>query len=341
MEIKITKGKIPSAVKIVLFGPEGIGKSTFASKFPNPLYIDTEGSTKQLDVARLPNPTTWSELLEEVKYVIANPNICGTLVIDTADWAEKLAIAHTVQMLKVANLADVPWGKGYEWLEQEFKNLLNLLDDVIYKGINVVLTAHAQIRTFYEPDNIGQYDRYELKLQKKTSPLLKEWAEMLLFANYKTQIIIDQKTGKSKGMGGNRVMYTTHTPSWDAKNRFDLAPELPFEYSAIAHIFGEQDLPFDVDEVAALDTQIPSSDGVHVDTPHGEKGIRFTPLVAFQNQLKIKGIKEDEVMAWCKENNIQANSIEEIEEGLLDHLNHNFDKFIEKIVAIREKKVED
>lgn len=341
MEIKITKGKIPSAVKIVLFGPEGIGKSTFASKFPNPLYIDTEGSTKQLDVARLPNPNTWNELLEEVKYVVNNPSVCQTLVIDTADWAEKMAIIQVCQTQKVESLMSIPYGNGYILLEQEFKNLLNLLDEVVAKGIHVVMTAHAFIRTFYEPDNIGQYDRYELKLQKKTSPLLKEWADMLLFANYKTQIIIDQKTGKSKGMGGNRVMYTTHTPSWDAKNRFDLAPELPFEYSAIAHIFGEQDLPFNVDEVAALDTQFPSSDGVHVDTPHGEKGITFTPLVAFQNQLKIKGIKEDEVMAWCKENNIQANSIEEIEEGLLDHLNHNFDKFIEKIVAIREKKVED
>jgi hypothetical protein len=35
-------------------------------------------------------------------------------------------------------------------------------------------------------------------------------------------------------------MYTTHSPCWDAKNRFDLAPELPFDFGQIAHIFGDQ-----------------------------------------------------------------------------------------------------
>lgn len=49
--MNITKGKIPSPLKVVLYGVEGIGKSTFASQFPAPLFIDTEGSTKNLDNA--------------------------------------------------------------------------------------------------------------------------------------------------------------------------------------------------------------------------------------------------------------------------------------------------
>ena len=56
--MEITRGKIQTAQKIVLYGPEGIGKTTFASRFPEPLFIDTEGSTRQLDVARLPKPPT-------------------------------------------------------------------------------------------------------------------------------------------------------------------------------------------------------------------------------------------------------------------------------------------
>ena len=92
--MNITKGKIPGAKKIVIYGPEGIGKSTAASQFPDPVYIDTEGSTKELDVARFDPPSSWQMLLNQVQYVIDNPQICRTLVLDTADWAEQLMIRH-------------------------------------------------------------------------------------------------------------------------------------------------------------------------------------------------------------------------------------------------------
>ena len=88
--MEIIKGKIKKAKKVVIYGPEGIGKSTFASKFPDPVFIDTEGSTNDMDVARLPRPTSWIMLLEELQYVEKNPGVCKTLVIDTIDWAEQL-----------------------------------------------------------------------------------------------------------------------------------------------------------------------------------------------------------------------------------------------------------
>lgn len=110
-------------------------------------------------------------------------------------------------------------------------------------GVHVVLTAHAQMRKFEQPDEMGAYDRYEMKLGKKTgsqiSPLVKEWADMVLFANYKTFAVqTDDKGQKFKAQGGKRVMYTSHHPCWDAKNRFGLADELPFAYAQIAHCIG-------------------------------------------------------------------------------------------------------
>lgn len=92
--MQVTRGKIERAQKVVIYGPEGIGKSTFAAAFPEPVFIDTEGSTNHMDVARLPKPSSWTMLLEQVKYVRANPSICRTLVIDTADWAEILCVNH-------------------------------------------------------------------------------------------------------------------------------------------------------------------------------------------------------------------------------------------------------
>jgi hypothetical protein len=227
------------AQKVVIYGPEGIGKSTFASCFPNPVFIDTEGSTRNMDVARLPNPSSWSMLMDEVRHVKNNPKICSTLVIDTADWAEQLCSNELCAKSKKEGIEDFGYGKGYVYLGEEFGRLLNLLGELIAMGINVVFTAHAQMRKFEQPDEMGSYDRWEMKLGKKSAPLLKEWADMVLFANYKTYVVnIDGQgtaKGKNKPQGGARTMFTTHHLCWDAKNRHDLPEEVDFNYASIAH----------------------------------------------------------------------------------------------------------
>ena len=231
--MKITKGKIKTALKIVVYGQEGVGKSTFASKFPDPVFIDTEGSTKQLDVARFDPPSSWEMLLSQVDYVRQNPDICRTLVVDTADWAEKLCIRKVCDKARKDGIEDFGWGKGYTYVQEEFGKLLNSLEEVIQAGVNVVVTAHAQMRKVEQPDEMGSYDRWELKLTKQCSPMLKEWADLLLFANYKT-IVVNTEGKKYKGQGGQqRIMYTTHTAAWDAKNRFSLPDVLPFDYAQI------------------------------------------------------------------------------------------------------------
>lgn len=245
--MNITRGKIPSARKVCLYGVEGIGKSTFASKFPDPLFIDTEGGTKELDVARLDKPTSWAMLMQEVQYVASNPECCKTLVIDTIDWTEQLCIDHICSKHKKDGLESFAYGSGYIYEKEEFGRFLSQLEAVILAGIHVVLLAHAQIRKFEQPDENGAYDRWELKLGKKSSsqisPMVKEWADMVLFANYKTTVVnVDNRgaaKGKNKAQGGMRVMYTTHHPCWDAKNRFGLPDEMPFDFASIAHVVGD------------------------------------------------------------------------------------------------------
>lgn len=239
--MEITRGKILTAQKVVLYGPEGIGKSTFASHFPEPLFIDTEGGTKQLDVARFPKPESWQYLMDEVREVLMKPGLCRTLVLDTADWAEQLCTAAICAKYQKTGIEDFGYGKGYVFQEEEFGRPLNLLEDVACRGIHVVVTAHAKLSKFEQPDELAPYDRWSLKLTKKNSPMLKEWADMVLFANYKT-FTVRTEDKKVKAQGGKRVMYTTHHPCWDAKNRHGLADELPFDFSEIAHCLGAQTL---------------------------------------------------------------------------------------------------
>ena len=243
--MEITRGKIQGAKKTVIYGPEGIGKSTFASKFPDPVFIDTEGSTKDMDVARLPRPTSWTMLMEEIQYIKSNPATCRTLVIDTIDWAEQLCVEHVCALHNKKGIEDFGYGNGYVYTKEEFGRFLNRLEDVVEAGVNVVLTAHAQMRKFEQPDEMGAYDRWELKLGKKTSsqtsPLVKEWADMLLFCNYKTySVAVDKEGKKHKAQGGKRVMYTAHHPCWDAKNRYGLPEESEFDYGVIAGIIEQK-----------------------------------------------------------------------------------------------------
>lgn len=231
--MNISSGIILSAQKIVIYGPEGIGKSTMASKFPNPLFSDTEGSTKRLDVQRFDRPTTSEMLIQQIEYVKSHPEICKTYVIDTADWMEKLCSQSVCAKYKKTGIEDFGYGKGYTYLAENFGRILNLLEDLIAVGINVVVTAHAIMRKFEQPDEAGAYDRWELKLDKRTGPMLKEWADAVFFVNYKT-IVEKNNDNKYKATGGRRVMYTEHHPCWDAKNRYGLPPETDFDYSVIA-----------------------------------------------------------------------------------------------------------
>lgn len=235
--MQITKGKINKPQRVCIYGPEGIGKTTLASKFPEPVFIDTEGSTNQIDCARLPAPTTGAMLIEEVNWLAdQKPAGVKTLIIDTADWAEKLLQKQAMATLQIKNMEAANYGKAYVYSWEEFGRLLTACDRVINAGIGVVFTAHAMIRKFEQPDELGAYDRWELKLQNSAKAnicgMLKEWCDLVIFCNYEITTFTT-KNDKVKAAGGNRVMYTSHSPAWDAKNRHGLPEKMPMDYASI------------------------------------------------------------------------------------------------------------
>lgn len=88
--LNIVKGVERTPIKCIIYGAEGVGKSSLAAAMPEPLFLDTEGGTARLNVNRI-KIAGWDELLATIKEVIETPNVCKTLVIDTADW---LSLIH-------------------------------------------------------------------------------------------------------------------------------------------------------------------------------------------------------------------------------------------------------
>ncbi len=259
--MQIITGRIPTAVKTVIYGPEGIGKSTLAARWPEPLFIDTEGSTVHMDVRRLPRPDSWLELLNEVEWVRTHPDVCKTLVLDTADWAETLCMEHVCAKQQKSGIEEFGYGKGYTYAVEEFGRLLDALTLVKEAGIHVVVTAHALIAKFEQPDELGAYNRWALKLidtpKCSNAARLKEWADMVLFARYETIVVnVDDKgaaKGRNKAQGGRRVIQTTHHPCWDAKNRFGLPEQIPMDFAPLAPIItGDVKPPEHVPEAPRL-----------------------------------------------------------------------------------------
>jgi len=236
MGLKITTGIQPSYTKAVIYGVEGIGKSTLASKLPKPLFVDVEGGTNQLKVDRV-SPKTHSEILQLIANLKADQVGYKTLVIDTADWMEKLILRHIIDSAgdKINSIEDFGYGKGYTMVEETWAKFLDKLNEL---PMDVVLLAHSELKKFEQPQEQGSYDRYTMKLSKKGNAILKEWPDALLLANYKTLVETDEMK-KAKAHGQKRTLYTTHHASWDAKNRFGLKDELPMEIKSIAHIFGQ------------------------------------------------------------------------------------------------------
>lgn len=242
--LQITRGAIAKPQKVVVYGPEGIGKTTFAAQFPDPLFIDTEGGTETYDVARLPAPQSWTALMGTLRDVAAE-RPCGTLVLDTADWAEKLLSAELCAKHKWESMEVLGFGKCWTYSMEEFGRMLDALSDVRDAGMNVVVTAHAMVSKFELPNEAASYDRWTMKMYKKNAALLKEWADALLFINYKTvvEMVGEGFMAKGKARGAKRTLFCTHQATWDAKNRWGLPDELPFDYGQIARFIPAPSLP--------------------------------------------------------------------------------------------------
>ena len=145
--MKLNKGKETLPQRVVLYGPEGVGKSTLAAAFPAPVFLDTEGGTSHMDVTRFDKPASWQSVTEAVKQLQSEDHDFKTLVVDTMDWAERLLADYICRSQHKTGLEDFGYGKGYVYLAEAVSKFLTTLDALrMTRGMNVLLVAHSTIK---------------------------------------------------------------------------------------------------------------------------------------------------------------------------------------------------
>jgi hypothetical protein len=225
----VVRGKQERPLRALVYGVEGVGKSSFGAAAPAPIFLCAEDGTSHLDVARFPSPKSWADVREAVRVLTREQHSFKTLVIDTLDWLEPLCWAHVCQVGGKQSVEDFGYGKGYTMAVEEWRKLVADLDHLVrLRKMHVVMLAHAHIKRVDDPQ-AGAFDRYQLKVNDKASSVLREWVDAVLFARH--EVVTIERNGKLRGRSsGARLLHTTWTAAYDAKNRFDLPETLSLDW---------------------------------------------------------------------------------------------------------------
>ena len=227
-------------MKVVLYGVPGIGKTTFAGTFPSPILLRIEDGAMALDLPTFPKLMDTLNDFDAAITALHGEHPFKTLVIDSLDWMEPIVWRYVCSKEGKENIEDFGYGKGYVKVDDVWRQIQTKLEKLrTRRKMHIVTIAHAVPVTVDPPDS-ESYQRYSLKLHKRGAALWMEWAEMILFLNYKTRIT--QKDGeKAKASGsGDRVIYTAERPAYQAKSRWPLEPEIFIGNDPTWTVFHEQ-----------------------------------------------------------------------------------------------------
>ena len=231
----IRKNDAMSAPRIMVYGVEGIGKSTFGAGAPNPVYILTEDGLGSLKVDHFPLATSFQDVMDAIASLYKDNHAFETVVIDSLDWLEAIIQRETEQKYDAKDLA---YGKGSLIAAERWREILDGLNALRNdKGMAVILIAHTTIKRFDSPE-VEPYDRYQPKLQERSNAVVREWADAVLFANYRTIVKKDDvgfNQTNNRGIStGERLLFTSERPAYMAKNRYNMPESIPLSWDAFA-----------------------------------------------------------------------------------------------------------
>lgn len=289
----VTRGRVEAPLRLMLYGVPGVGKSTFASAAPNAIFLGAEDGSNNLDVARFPIPASWGDVLDALGELARTKHEYRTLVIDTVDSLEPLCWQVVIgRDSKAKTLEDVGggYGKGAKAAVDEWRVFMSALERVRAAGITTVLLAHAQVKTFKNPEG-PDYDRFSMKMEPQAGSVLAEWCDMQLFAQFEAWV--KQERGqRAKGASTDvRIVHTQRTAAFDAKNRYSLPDRLPLGWDDIMSAVRDRRVASPADLRAAINSALEGAAediAAKVRAALGRAGDDTTKLAELDNWVRAK-----------------------------------------------------
>jgi hypothetical protein len=239
----IQRGQQPAPPRMMVFGIEGVGKSTLASQTPKPVFVQTEDGLRQIDCHKFPLAESFDQVNEALAALANEPHDYQTVVIDSLDWLERLiwdAVCRDFGAKSIEKV-DGGYGKGYVYALAYWRKIIDRLAALHNaRQMMIMLLAHAKVERYEDPES-SAYDRYSPRLNRHAAALITEWTDAVLFATRRFRVETET-TGfnRERGVahaigkdGGERVLKTVGGPSCVAKNRYNLPAELPLEWRAL------------------------------------------------------------------------------------------------------------
>lgn len=231
---KVSRGIVRKPMRIVVYGPPGVGKSTFAAQAPSPIFLPTEDGTNFLDVARFPKPETFDDVIDAIDALLRDDHDYKTFVIDTIDWVEPLIWAAAAASQGKKNIEDIGYGKGFTIALDYWRFLFDKLSELeTKKRMHIVILAHSIIKRVEAPD-LPPYDQFKLKLHDKGGEQLKEYVDAVLFARHDVDVKESKRSKNKAFTSGERLLFTQFQATYDAKNRYGLRPSIPLDWVELA-----------------------------------------------------------------------------------------------------------
>ena len=241
MPIEVIRGRRARPRRVLLYGPQGVGKTTWASKAPDPLFLDIERGSDDLEVARTPQIDSWEGLGSTLKRLLDEGGEWKTLVLDSVDWAEKLlhqklcreAGVQEHELVKIQG----GYGSGYTMAAARISSMLKMFDAIQKKhGWIIVLLGHTKSQRIDDPQR-ASYTQWQLNLHEKAAAPVREWVDEMFFAQTDVSIMEVDSRGKDGGRsiakgGKKRWITTVGSPAVAAKNRLGITTDLPLEWAA-------------------------------------------------------------------------------------------------------------
>ena len=238
----IKNGKEAKPPRIMLYGSEGIGKSSYGANSPKPIFIQTEDGLGEIECSKFPLAKNLNDVFTSLQALQSEKHDFQTVIVDSLDWLERLIFDEVCREFGVRNIEKVDGGyaRGYTHALNHWRKIINSLEQLRNdKGMACILIAHSKIEKFEDPES-SAYDRYSPRLHKHANALISEWVDAVLFATrrFRTQ---KEDAGFNRERtiaapigadGGERIIRTVGGPACVAKNRFGLPAELPLSWNA-------------------------------------------------------------------------------------------------------------